>query len=212
MLFNTASLHITVDASSSMKGPKWNQTMTAVVAICKAASMANNIHVTVSFRTTFSDHVQDLPYVVLAYDSNVDKFSKVKQLFPFLSPYGCTPEGLAIEAIMNSFVSISTDVSDRYFLNLSDGEPFFVIRHATATSKAYSGNVAVAHTKSQIKKVRQRGMEVLSYFISDNDMSLSNKLKTDFAEMYGSSAEFINVNSVVELSRTMNKKFLSKPI
>ena len=47
-----ATLHITVDASSSMTGEKWYKTMTAVVVICKAASMVDNVHVTVSFRTT----------------------------------------------------------------------------------------------------------------------------------------------------------------
>jgi hypothetical protein len=90
-----ANIHITVDASGSMVGQKWFRTMTAVVAICKAASMIDNIHVTVSFRTTQTSGGVDLPYVVLAYDSKVDKFNKIRSLFPYLVPNGCTPEGLA---------------------------------------------------------------------------------------------------------------------
>ena len=37
--YNDAIMHISVDASGSMGGDKWRNTMTAVVAICKAASM-----------------------------------------------------------------------------------------------------------------------------------------------------------------------------
>ena len=98
-----ANLHITVDASSSMAGEKWYKTMTAVVAICKAASMIDNVHVTVSFRTTQVSGGTTLPYVVLAYDSKVDKFNKVRTLFPYLVPNGCTPEGLAFGATMSLF-------------------------------------------------------------------------------------------------------------
>ena len=50
--YNDAILHISVDASGSMGGDKWTNTMTAVVAICKAASMISGLDVVVSFRTT----------------------------------------------------------------------------------------------------------------------------------------------------------------
>jgi hypothetical protein len=32
----------------------------------------------------------------------------------------------------------------------------------------------------------------------------------DFKKMYGTDAEFINVTNVMEISKTMNKKFLEK--
>ena len=50
--YNDAILHISVDASGSMGGDKWRNSMTAVVAICKAASMISGLDVVVSFRTT----------------------------------------------------------------------------------------------------------------------------------------------------------------
>ena len=50
--YNDAILHISVDASGSMGGDKWTNTMTAVVAICKAASMISGLDVVVVFRTT----------------------------------------------------------------------------------------------------------------------------------------------------------------
>ena len=204
-----ATLHITVDASTSMIGDKWIRTMTSVVAICKAASMVENIHVSVSFRTT---HISDsgvLPYIVMAYDSKVDKFSKVKNLFPYLSPNGCTPEGLAIEAIMGLFNDISPDEEEKYLLNLSDGEPYFPINiPSLKINMLYSKQVGVSHTKSQINKIRKRGVEILSYFIWAG--VVDSDLESNFKEMYGKSAKFINVNSIVELARTINERFLSK--
>src|ERR1051326_7932687 len=130
-IYNKSSLHITVDASSSMVGDKWLQTMKSCVAICKATSMVSNIHVTVSFRTTQNASKLSnitLPYVVMAYDSKKDKFSKVKNLFPYLKPNGCTPEGLAFEAIMKLFENACPEEENRYFLNLSDGEPFYTLQ------------------------------------------------------------------------------------
>ena len=42
-----------------------------------------------------------------------------------MGPSGTTPEGLCFEAIvMKEFVPINNDL-DSYFLNLSDGQPYF---------------------------------------------------------------------------------------
>lgn len=227
-----ATLHITVDASSSMAGEKWNKTMTAVVAICKATSMIDNIHVTVSFRTTQDTGGVSLPYVVLAYDSQKDKFSKVRTLFPYLVPNGATPEGLAFAAIMNLFEKMTPDEEDRYFLNLSDGEPCYVIHDAqTGVTLSYGGHVGVSHTKSQVDKIRRNGVHIMSYFIEESSYKLpknldkqldpkkvaqmnkllaESTLKKDFQKMYGKNAQFVNVESIVDLAKTMNRLFLTR--
>ena len=81
--YSDAFLHISVDASGSMSGDKWDTTMTSVVAICKAASMIQNVDVVVSFRSTHDTGGRgrrsgDKPLILIAYDSRVDKFNKVK--------------------------------------------------------------------------------------------------------------------------------------
>ena len=49
---------------------------------------------------------------------------------------------------------------------------------------------------------------MLSYFIGDKyDRESTND---DFKMMYGNDAEFVDVTSVMSVSRTMNKKFLEK--
>jgi len=198
--------------------------MTCLTAICVAASMVDNLFVSVSFRCThrLSDGTE-LPYVVLAYDSEHDKISKVRQLFPFLTPYGCTPEGLAFEAIMDNFiVGKKTDEQDHYFLNISDGEPYYMLRPTNDKYKSpfdYSDDVAVRHTKRQIEKIRSQGVKVLSYFIRSNDisflglpmnvpMSHTDDLRHQFEIMYGKDAQFIDVTSVFEIAKTINRLFL----
>ena len=118
--YKKANLHISIDASSSMNGEKWRNTMVNVVAMCKAVDMIPNLQVQVTFRCTQNEK----PYIVMAYDSKTEKFSKVKQMFGGLRPNGTTPEGLCFEAIMKSFIPVNNDM-DSYFLNLSDGQPYY---------------------------------------------------------------------------------------
>lgn len=200
--YGKANLHITVDSSSSMSGmSKWGPTMICVVAICKAASMIPNLRVSVSFRASTSGSAGERPYVILAYDSEVDKFEKVKLLFPYLQPYGCTPEGLAMEATIKSFISKTLDGSEYFFLNMSDGEPYY-----NQSDVQYSGEIAIRHTKDVMQKLRRNGLRVLSYFISEG----SDNCRDAFHRMYGADAKFINVTNVFDIARTMNEMFLKK--
>jgi hypothetical protein len=217
--YNRLRLHLSVDASGSMINPsKWCSTITCVTAICVAASMTENLEVSVSFRCThqLGDGI-DLPYIVLAYDSSVDKISKVKSLFPFLKPNGCTPEGLAFEAIMKGFiVGKRTDGQDHYFVNISDGEPFYNMRANGKYPKiSYHGDAAAEHTKKQVEKIRKQDVRVLSYFIESDDenpfgmlLHSSENLKADFSKMYGKDAKFIDVTNVFDIAKTMNHLFL----
>lgn len=226
---HNANLHISVDASGSMNGNKWEKTMIAVVAICKAASMVDNIHVSVSFRTTQVSGKTQLPYVVLAYDSNIDKISKVRNLFPYLEPEGCTPEGLAFGSIMNLFESITPDEEDRFFLNLSDGEPYYILNVPdTGVIIKYKDDIGTSHTKSQVDKIRRHGVQILSYFIDDNlflgmdkkdinsmttdeiEQIENNPLRKNFRKMYGKNAKFIRVDEITDLAKTLNELFLKK--
>jgi len=209
--YKKSYIHITVDASSSMRGDKWEKTMTSVVAICKAASMIDNLRVTVSFRTTFStsrSHNGSNPYVVIGYDSSVDKISKIKSLFPYLYPNGATPEGLSFEAIMKHLPKTSID-TDYYFLNFSDGEPAMNYTTNNGVAVNYSQESAALHTKKQVAKIAHEGYAVLSYFIKSE--GINNPKSIDlFKKMYGKSASFINPSNLLQVAKTMNRMFLEK--
>jgi hypothetical protein len=202
-----AFLHISVDASGSMSGSKWNNTMKAVVAICKAVDMISNVDVSVSFRSTQPSNSRSYggenPLVLVGYDSRVDKFTKVKNMFQNIFPGGTTPEGLCFEALLKDMIPTSTN-RDSYFLNLSDGMPMF----SNSDFNYYSGQ-ALDHTKSQVNEFRKMGIKVLSYFVGDSNYSRNEEM-TDFKRMYGTDAEFINLDNVTQISKTMNSKFLEK--
>ncbi len=204
--FKKVHLHISVDASGSM-GPKWKKTMTTVVALAKAASTINNVGVCISFRSGVSTGVgNDRPYIVLAYDSSKDKFDKIVRLFPKLYPIGSTPEGLAFQAILHR-IPPSTHELDSYFVNLSDGEPYF--------GGVYSGPNAAEHTKKQVDKIKATGVAVMSYFIEGDTkearmLSVADDPRGDFRRMYGKDAQFIDVSNVAQIAYTLNRKFLEK--
>ena len=202
--YNDAVIHISVDASGSMGGDKWRNTMTAVVAICKAASMISGLDVVVSFRTTHhSGNRSGQPMVAIGYDSRVDKFRKIENLWPNLYAGGTTPEGLCFEAIMKDFVP-STSNRDSYFLNFSDGQPMF-----GSDTFDYYGDEALQHTKKQVKEIIKKGISVMSYFIGDSEYDRSRNMG-DFKTMYGKDAQFVDVTKVSSLAKTMNNLFLEK--
>ena len=196
--YKKANLHISIDASSSMNGEKWKNTMINVVALCKAVDMIPNLQVQVTFRCTQNEK----PYIVMAYDSKTEKFSKVKQMFGGLRPNGTTPEGLCFEAIMKSFIPINNDM-DSYFLNLSDGQPYFGGR-----GFYYSGDTAEIHTGKMVKMIEGMGIKTLSYFVSD--YGVQNYEKRSFQTMYGKGAKFIEVTNLNQITKTMNQLFLQK--
>jgi len=203
--YSDAFLHISVDASGSMSGEKWNNTMTSVVAILKAVDMISNVDVSVSFRSTHSSsrsYGGENPLVLVGYDSRVDNFNKVKKMFPSIFPGGTTPEGLCFEALLKDMIPSSQN-RDSYFLNLSDGMPMF-----SSSNFNYYNLEALNHTKSQVDNFRKMGIKVLSYFVGDSYDGDRNM--TDFKVMYGKDSEFINLKNVTQISKTMNTKFLEK--
>ena len=201
-----AHLHISIDASGSMSGDKWDNTIKSTVAICKAASMIEGLTVEVSVRyTTYNrgrSRNSEMPAILIAYDSRKNKIAHVKKYFKYLRTCGTTPEGLCYQAIMNKISEGSND-KESYFLNFSDGMPMF-----SNESIRYYHDTAIKHTRKMMKEIRGKGVKVLSYFIGGEYERQSNM--EDFKRMYGKDAKFIDVTSVGAVSKTMNKKFLAK--
>ena len=204
--FNKAYLHISVDASGSMSGTKWNKAMTSAVAMIKACDMAGNIDVVVTTRTTNygTGSGQGVPMIVVCYDSRVDKLIKVKNLFPALGVSGTTPEGLCFEAIEKDLIPGNSN-QDSYFINFSDGQPWY-----SNSEIEYSGDRAEKHTKKMCDGMRAKGISVLSYFISSYDLSDDDYDVRAFKRMYGKDAEFVNATNMMAVAKSMNKKFLDK--
>ena len=198
--FNPAIAHISIDASGSMSGDKWKNSQTAAIAIAKAASMVQNLDVVISYRSTEEIGNKQTPAIFIAYDSRKDKINKIQNLFKYLTCPGITPEGLCFEAIQKEITDGDNGI-DSYFINFSDGEPYFENRDIE-----YFGDAAYKHTKTQVDNMRFRGIKVLSYFISGN---YGTKID-NFQTMYGKDAENVNVTKLNQLTKSLNKRFATK--
>ena len=194
-------LHISIDVSGSMSGQKLGNAIMTTVAICKAASITANLDVIVSLRGTTNDSwsSQGLPMMAIIYDSRVDKYNKVQRFFPYLTCGGTTPEGLCFAAIQEEILS-STRKLNSYFCNLSDGAPYYT---------NYTGEAAAYQTMEEIRKMRLRGINILSYYIDESRYGDSESEKL-FRIMYGQDAKFIDVRSIVDIAKTLNDLFLGE--
>lgn len=201
--FNKANLHISIDGSGSMNGEKFQKAVTSAVAMCKAADMAGNIHVVVDVRYTFNDN----PVVVVVYNSKKDKLTKIKSLWKTLRVSGTTPESLCYEAIMKKFLGC-VNGEDNYFINYSDGSPWFSAGSRNNKEVYYGGERAVRHARKMVKMMKNNGMKIMSYFISGGYMSDSER--DTFTKMYGKDASFIDPTNMMNVAKSMNKKFLEK--
>lgn len=198
-------IHISVDASGSMTGSKWEAAMKTSVAIAKAASMVSSLDCVVSLRGSFGSWESASPLMWIIYDSRKDTFAKAKKNFKMAQAAGSTPEGLCYQAVMKDLLAMSNG-KEAFFINICDGEPGYSDR-----SISYGGEYAVMHTAAQIKKMNAAGIKTLAYFVCENsNSSWMSKSKDQFRRMYGSGSEFIDTNNLTQLSQSLNKLFVRK--
>jgi hypothetical protein len=219
---NPVLVHLSIDSSRSMRGEKWKRAVKLAVAMAKAAEKIRTLDVVISFRS--GGDGDELAHILIAYDSRRDSFSKVTQLFPYLRANGGTPEGLCFEAVKDIIVKGGSSTTRKFFVNISDGAPDFIIssRGTNGDSETivdYSGEDAWLHTSRQVQEIRREGVTVLSYFVHE-EQSLAQRYfskpdnweaecREGFTTMYGKDARFIDVDAVSDITRTLNQAFLT---
>jgi len=198
--FKDYFIHISIDASGSMNGDKFYNSITSAVAIAQAASMTTGIRVQISLRGTSnigkSSNIGPRCTTIVAYDSKTDKMSKIRNLFQYLDLFGMTPEGVAFKSIEKQIIQ-DANGCECVFINYSDGFPTSMGTYATTPAD---------YTRLVMKQFREQGISILSYFITSSDYFDLNKFK----RMYGNDAEHINPENMLQVARTMNSKFLEK--
>ena len=203
--FKNYFIHISIDASGSMHGTKFNNAITSAVAIAQAASMTTGIRVQISLRGTanLNSNVEKC-VTVYAYDSAHDKMSKIINNFKYLATFGCTPEGLSFKSIEKDIKSDAKG-DELIFINYSDGYP-------TSVAKCHNSYNGVEYTRRVVNDFKSIGIQVISYFINETSSwgYSSSDDKAAFIKMYGPDAKFIDPVNMLEVSKTMNAKFLEK--
>ena len=193
-------VHISVDASGSMHGRRWKTAMKTAIAIAKAGTMVSSLDVVISIRGSISIQGNGAaPLMWTVYDSRTDSFNAMKEKFHYITTSGSTPEGLCYQAVMNDIIK-SSNGKESFFINLCDGEPGFC-----AGKIHYGGEFALNHTRKQVDKMRAAGIKVLSYFIYDD--YIMDKSVQNHKSMYGKDAEQIDLDSLTQLSKSINNLF-----
>ena len=191
-------IHISIDASGSMGGRRFRNAIKSAVAIAQAASMTTGIRVQISLRGTSNlEGNLEKTVTVYAYDSAVDKMSKIKKYFPYLQTFGCTPEGLSFKSIL-PYIKADAKGDECIFINYSDGAP------SSVSGCAYTYN-GIDFTRKVVNEMKELGINVLSYFI---DGRSDGWCADAFRRMYGNNAEFIDTSNLTQISKSINKKFL----
>ena len=193
---NRVHIHISIDASGSMGGSKFKNSITTAVSIATAASKIQGMQCVIDFRHQTNSKQ---PCVIIGYDSRKQKISEINNI-AYINCNALTPEGLCYETIMD-VIEKSNSGLDSYLINFSDGSPSFTL--VTEKGKFnYSGITAEAHTKQQIDKIKAKGVKVLSYFI---DEGYSNTPSREFVNMYGQDSVMIDTNNIQQVAKTVNK-------
>lgn len=191
-------IHISIDASGSMDFDKFSKSIQSAVTIAQAASMTTGIRVQISFRGTSGD---DTSTIVYAYDSNTDKMSKIRNLFPYLKTFGTTPEGIAFN-VMYGKMKQDAGPDECIFINYSDGMPSNV-KGTTNSSRRYNG---IDYTATVVKKMRDAGIHIISMFIHSG--YTNQAIQDEFKRMYGTDSKFVEPTNVIQIASVMNEKFL----
>ena len=204
-------LHLTIDASGSMSGKKFENTMIVATAMAYLSSKMDNVDCVISFRGG-----EKYPIVSVVFDSRRDNFRKWMKFAPCFVANGNTPEGLCFAATMELILE-SKGTHDVYFINFSDGMPGFLIsENATMTTgperygrEWYTNDAALEHTRKMVNTLRENGIKILSYYIADAGYTYES-IKKNFSLMYGADAEFVDVSSVTNVLKTMNKLLMKR--
>ena len=195
--YNPGIIHISIDNSGSMNGSRFENAVKTAVAIAKASSMIENMDCVISFRAGSNFAGNECPVILIAYDSRKHGMNQIKTLLPYVCISGVTPEGLCFDAIMKEILDSSRG-KDAYFVNMSDGMPYY---------NNYCGETARKHTREQVKKMTKEGIKVISYFITGSS-GISDHEREAFDSMYGKDSQYINTSKINEVAKSMNKKFL----
>ena len=196
--YKKANIHLTIDASGSMGGERWKNSIKMAAAIGKAVSMIDGLELQVSMRETDDN---DTPVISIIYDSRTNRLGHLTNL---LNIYGCnsmTPEGLCLEALLKKSLLIpSNEECDSYLINICDGAP---------GCGNYGGYNALHHTKKQVKRINNElGIKHVGFFFGNDEGHGFNQFKT----MYGSkeSKALPNASNATAIATHLNKELMSK--
>jgi hypothetical protein len=211
--YKDSYIHLSIDASGSMQGDKFDESVKLAAMFATASKLIRNLRVVVTARSTINQQyyghtkgkndMNETPYMVYLFDSKQDGISDIRRIFPRLYSTNTTPEGLTFEAIMQDIYKESTN-TDAFFINLCDGQPYMAKEISKHNYFRYAGHPAQEHSRRQVDRMRSHGINVLTYFIGR---------KYDFEEVlkcYKTNCHHLaNAEELNKVVQSMNTELLS---
>ena len=184
-------IELTVDASGSMGGVKWEKTCEFVLSLAIACKAAKNIDLRVNYRSTDRSSI----YVVYIYNSKTDSIAKLEKTLGYVDPNASTPEALCYEATLKNMKSF---IGNRkgLFITITDGQPSYDYDR-------------VGYTRAQMAAVTACGYDTLALFLSSNG---STSGLERFKEMYGACGHHVNPDEISKFASIINKVFIQTTI
>ncbi len=211
--YKDSYIHLSIDASGSMNGDKFNESVKLAAMFATASKLIRNLRVVVTARSTINQQyygnvkgkndMNETPYMVYLFDSKQDGISDIRRIFPRLYSTNTTPEGLTFEAIMQDIYKESTN-TDAFFINLCDGQPYMSKEITRGLNFRYNGHPAKEHSRRQVDRMRSHGINVMTYFIGN---------KYDFQDVlacYRTNCHHLaNSEELNKVVQSMNSELLS---
>lgn len=195
--YKKANIHLTLDASGSMGGQRWYNSIKLAAALGKAVSMIDGLELQISTRDTDGNN----PMITIVYDSRVNKLGYLQLVLGYINCNSMTPEGLCLEAMLNKKLLVpTTSELDSYLINVCDGSPGF---------NGYGGYSAIQHTARQVKRFKNElGIKHVGFFFGSKDCGGFGHFKA----MYGDkqSIAMPDASNAMQIAQHMNKELMSK--
>ena len=195
--YKKANIHLTLDASGSMGGARWYNSIKLAAALGKAVSMIDGLELQISTRDTDGNN----PMITIVYDSRVNKLGYLQVVLGYINCNSMTPEGLCLEAMLNKKLLVpTTSELDSYLINVCDGSPGF---------NGYGGMSAIYHTARQVKRFKNElGIKHVGFFFGSSDCGSFGYFKSMYGEKQ--SIAMPDASNAMQIAQHMNKELMSK--
>ena len=200
-----AVIHLTLDASGSMSGERWNNSIKMAAALIKAISMVDGLELQISARDTAGYGRSYQPVISVLYDSTINKPMQGLRALSVTRANGLTPEGICYEALIDkNILKPSTTETDSFLINICDGDPYF----DDSKGNYYQGDHAINHTRKQVKRMNNDlGIKHAGFFLGDEQYGAYERFK----RMYGAkqTQAIKEANNAMIIAQHINKQLMS---
>ena len=202
-----AVIHLTLDASGSMHGSNWNNSIKLAASLVKAISMVEGVELQISTRDSANFGNSHLPVLTVLYDSKINTPQYGYKVLSVTNSGNLTPEGICLEALMDKkIIKPSTQATESYMINVCDGDPYFEGNGNDA--RYYYREGAISHTRKQVRKMNNElGIKHAGFFMGSRD----SRTYTAFQQMYGAKQTMVmeDANNAMQIAQHINKQLMA---